>query len=294
MWNTPACRWRRVDAPPGGWEVGMKIRRGMVAVITGAGSGIGRATSIALAAKGCNLALADVNEAGLAETAKLVGARGVNVTRHVVDVSKKDLMQAFADEVAKAHGKVNIVVNNAGVAVTAPLESHTIEDFEWIVGINFWGVVYGSKFFLPYLQKAGEGHIVNISSMFGLIGLPTQASYCATKFAVRGFSESIRAELAEQNIGVTSVHPGGINTNIVKSSRMSSDANSEKLKQKAVKFFETKTLPPSAVADAIVRAIEKNEARALVARETYVTDYLKRLFPVLTSEIVAKNYKRFR
>ncbi len=272
----------------------MKIRRGMVAVVTGAGSGIGRATSLALAAKGCDLALADVNEAGLAETAKLVAARGVNVTRHVVDVSKKDLMQAFAGEVAKAHGKVNIVVNNAGVAVTAPLESHTIEDFEWIVGINFWGVVYGSKFFLPYLQKAGEGHIVNISSMFGLIGLPTQASYCATKFAVRGFSESIRAELAEQNIGVTSVHPGGINTNIVKSSRMASDANSEKMKEKAVKFFETKTLPPSAVADAIVRAIEKNQARALVARETYVTDYLKRLFPVLTSEIVAKNYKRFR
>ncbi len=270
----------------------MKNLRGKVAAITGAGSGIGRATAIEMAKKGMHLALADVNEAGLAETAKIASASGVNITRHIVDVAKKDLMAAFADEVVKSHGKVNVIVNNAGVSVTAPLEEHSLEDFEWIVGINFWGVVYGCKFFLPHIRKAGEGHIVNISSVFGIIGLPTQSSYAATKFAVRGFSESIRAELVGTGIGVTSVHPGGINTNIVKSARFTGDTGVGK--EKAVKFFETKTLPPKAVADGIIDGIEKNKARVLVARETYLIDYMKRIFPAFTNEIAARGFKRFQ
>ncbi|MCW5830419.1 MAG: SDR family NAD(P)-dependent oxidoreductase [Deltaproteobacteria bacterium] len=270
----------------------MKNLRGKLAVVTGASSGIGRATALALADRGCDLALADVNEAGLAETAKLVASSGSKVSRHLVDVARKDLMELFAAEVARTHGRVNIVINNAGVSVTAPFEKHTLEDFEWIVGINFWGVVYGCKFFLPHLKAAGEGHIVNISSVFGLIGLPSQSSYAATKFAVRGFSESLRAELTGQNIGVTCVHPGGINTNIVKSARFSEEM-AQQMRVKAVKFFETKALPPSSVANAIVRGIRNNEARVLVARETFAIDLVKRVFPVWASELVGRNRDRF-
>lgn len=260
----------------------MKNLKGRVAVVTGAASGIGRATAIALAREGCDLAITDINEAGLKETAKSVKALGRKVSTHIVDVASKSQMKALPKAVIAEHGHVHIVVNNAGVSVTAPFEHHSIEDFEWIVGINFWGVVYGCKYFLPYIQNESEGHIVNISSVFGIIGLPSQSSYAATKFAVRGFSESLRTELSPQHIGVTSIHPGGVNTNIVKSSRFV-DANETGLKSKAEKFFETRTLPPEEAAKQIVEGIKKNKARVLITRESYAIDTLKRLFPVGTN-----------
>lgn len=263
----------------------MKNLKGRVAVVTGAASGIGRATAIELAKQGCDVAISDINEAGLKETAKQVAALGRKASIHVVDVADKAQMQAFPEAVIKEHGHVHIVVNNAGVSVTANFEHHSIEDFEWIMGINLWGVVYGCKYFLPYLQKEPEGHIVNISSLFGIIGLPTQSSYAATKFAVRGFSESLRTELAPQHIGVTSIHPGGVNTNIVKSARVV-DAQELGLKQKAEKFFEIVTIPPSEAAKAIVAGIKKNKPRVLITRETYVIDALKRVFPVGTNRIM--------
>ena len=197
----------------------MKKLKGAVAVVTGAGSGIGRATSLELARRGCDLALVDISEGGALETAAMVREFGRDASVHVADVSDKVQMQALPDSVRAHHPKINILVNNAGVCVVSSFQDHRVEDFEWILGINLWGVIYGSKFFLPHLQEAGEGHIVNISSLVGFFPLPGFSSYAVTKYAVRGFSEVLRAELAAQNIGVTSVHPGIINTNISNGAR---------------------------------------------------------------------------
>ncbi|MEZ4450147.1 MAG: SDR family NAD(P)-dependent oxidoreductase [Nannocystaceae bacterium] len=264
----------------------MRNLRDRVAVVTGAASGIGRATSIVLAERGSDVALCDVDEVGLQQTARQIEHLGRRVTTHRVDVSSKAQMEAFAADVAAAHGRVHIVVNNAGVSVSAPFEQHTLEDFEWLMGINFWGVVYGCKFFLPHLQAAGEGHIVNISSLFGLIGLPTQSSYCAAKFAVRGLSEALRTELAPNNIGVTSVHPGGINTNIVKNSRFLEQKPGQK--SKVVRSFDRFGMPPERAAQKIVHGIETNAARVLITKETYITDVMKRFAPTLTNRVVER------
>jgi NAD(P)-dependent dehydrogenase (short-subunit alcohol dehydrogenase family) len=261
-----------------------------VAVVTGAAGGIGRATSELLARKGCDLALVDLNREGLQETADLVGATGRRSSIHVADVADKARMAALPDEIAAEHGQIHILVNNAGVSVTDILEEQTLEDFEWIVGINFWGVVYGCKFFLPHLRQAEEAHIVNLSSMFGLIGLPSQVSYCATKFAVRGLSEALWVELADTPIGVTSVHPGLIRTSIVRSSRMS-DIDE---KQRIMDVFEARGRSPEFTAEKIVRAIEKDQLRVAVGREAIITDWAKRLFPVLTQRLVAWRYRRVR
>ncbi|MCB9700925.1 MAG: SDR family NAD(P)-dependent oxidoreductase [Myxococcales bacterium] len=268
----------------------MRNLRDRVAVVTGSASGIGRATAVALAERGADLALADVDEVGLRETARLVEAAGRRATTHRVDVSAREAMEAFAADVLESHGRIHVVVNNAGVSVTAPFEDHSLEDFEWLMGVNFWGVVYGCKFFLPHIKAAGEGHIVNISSLFGLIGLPTQSSYAASKFAVRGFSESLRTELRPYGIGVTSVHPGGINTNIVKSSRFTETASGQKAK--VIRSFEKTGWPPELVGRRIVEAIERDKARMLVGPETYVTDYAKRLVPELTNRLVDRLRRR--
>ncbi|PRP98615.1 SDR family NAD(P)-dependent oxidoreductase [Enhygromyxa salina] len=246
-----------------------------VAVVTGASSGIGRATAKALAAKGCTLAIADVDEGGLAQTAREL--EGAGHTTHVVDVSDKQRMLAFADEVEQAHGPAHIVVNNAGVTVTDKLEDHSLEDFEWIVGINFWGVVYGCKFFLPQLQANGWGAFVNLSSMFGLTGVPKQSSYCATKFAVRGFTESLAIELANENIDVISVHPGGIRTNIARNSRGAPDDK----RQQVIDWFDNHGMKPETAASKIVSAIEHRRQRLVITREAWATDIVKRLYPAI-------------
>jgi NAD(P)-dependent dehydrogenase (short-subunit alcohol dehydrogenase family) len=200
----------------------MKSFKGKVAAITGAASGIGRALAIELSRRGCHLALSDVNEAGLAETAQLASANGVKVTTAKLNVADRAAVYAWADQVVADHGKVNLIFNNAGVALATTLEDVKPEDFEWIMGINFWGVVWGSQAFLPHLKKTGDGHIINISSLFGLMSLPTQGAYNASKFAVRGYTEALRQELDVDNCGVsaTCVHPGGIRTNIARSARM--------------------------------------------------------------------------
>jgi len=266
----------------------MKKLQDRVAVVTGAASGIGRATSVALAREGCALAIADLNEAGLAQTADEVRALGRKVSLHRVDVSDKNRMQAFAAEVQAEHGAVHILINNAGVTVTSSFEEHSLEDWEWIVGINFWGVVYGCKFFLPELSRADEAHIVNISSIFGIIGVPTQTSYCATKFAVRGFSEALWTELREHNIGVTSVHPGGVRTNIAKSAR----AEAEDLKEQAVKLIARSSIPPERCAALIIEAIKADKMRQLVTKETHLIDTIKRFSPVLSQRMLLAGYRR--
>jgi short-subunit dehydrogenase len=262
---------------------------GKVAVVTGAASGIGRALAGVLARRGCSLALADVDEAGLAETAGQVEAQGRRASVHAVDVADWERVVAFADEAVAAHGGVDLVVNNAGVSVTGTLEEQSIEDLRWIVGVNFWGVVHGCKAFLPHLRKRPEGHLVNVSSVFGLIGLPTQSSYCATKFAVRGFSEALWAELADSRIGVTVVHPGGVRTNIVRASRTADAA----AKARMIETFERRALAPEAVAEQIARGVERGALRVRVCRETYAVDWAKRLFPSAVHRLVRAGYRRF-
>ncbi len=199
-------------APP------MNRFEGRVAAITGAGSGIGRALAKDLARRGAHLALSDIDETGLAETVAMCEGRGVKVTSQLLDVSDRAAMEAWAEAVVADHGKVNFIFNNAGVALGATVEGESYEDFEWLMNINFWGVVYGTKAFLPHLKAAGDGHIINLSSVFGLISIPSQSAYNSAKFAVRGFTDSLRMELEIDPCGVssTTVHPGGIKTNIAR------------------------------------------------------------------------------
>jgi len=247
-----------------------------VAVVTGAASGIGRATALRLAREGCTLALVDLDEDRLDETAQSVEALGAKASRHSADVADATRMARLPSEVVAEHEAVHIVVNNAGVSVLKSFEDHSLDDFEWLIGVNFWGVVHGCKFFLPELRKADEGHIVNISSMFGFIGVPGQSSYCASKFAVRGFTESLWAELREGPIGVTSIHPGGVATGIARSVRVNSEAARDLLQ----KSFDDHGHPPEDVAEAILTGIRKNKLRVRTGRESFFVDWAKRLFPV--------------
>jgi len=268
----------------------MRTLRDRVAVVTGAASGIGRATAVALARQGCHLALVDVNESGLAEVREDVERLGRRATTHVADVAQREAVRNLVGDVEREHSAVHILVNNAGVSVAASFEQHSLEDFEWLMGINFWGVIYGCKFFLPLLRRAPEGHIVNISSVFGLVGVPLNSSYCASKFAVRGFSESLRAELTGSSIGVTSVHPGGVKTNIVKASRFAEPEDMQGLQERVTRAFE-RMLPPERAAESIVRGVRRNSPRVLITREAHLIDAAKRAFPAWASELVGRRWR---
>ena len=256
-----------------------------VAVVTGAAGGIGAALSIELAKKGCHLALVDVNEAGLRETARGIEAKGRKVSTHVVDVADREAMRALPEAVVAEHGHVHIVVNNAGVALDASFEESSFEDLDWIFGINLWGVIHGCKFFLPWLRREDEAHIVNLSSLFGIVGVPRNSAYCATKYAVRGLSESIWTEVSRDGIGVTSVHPGGIQTNIARAARHGSGANAEEM---ISEFERVARTSPQHAARKIVRGIERGDQRVRIAPETYLLDWLKRLAPRLTQRLVRR------
>jgi short-subunit dehydrogenase len=273
----------------------MKSVKGKVAAITGAGSGIGRATAELLARNGCDLALSDVNEQGLAETAEKCRAHGVQVRTARVDVAKREAVQTWADEVARDFGAVHIIINNAGVALGATVEDTRYEDFEWLMNINFWGVVHGTKAFLPHLKAAGEGHIVNISSVFGLIAFPAQAAYNAAKFAVKGFTESLRQELLVEQlpIGVTCVHPGGIKTNIARSARMIHRKGwvDEKSAAEFERLFAT---TPERAASHILSAILGNRPRQLIGADAVLIDLMQRMMPTLYQRVLAAGARRRR
>jgi NAD(P)-dependent dehydrogenase (short-subunit alcohol dehydrogenase family) len=237
------------------------------------------------------LALVDVAEAGLAEVKAECVRAGRTVSTHVVDVSSRPAMEALPAAVEAEHGRVDIVINNAGVSVAANLEDHDLDDFEWLMGINVWGVVYGCKLFRPLLRRSDDAYIVNISSMFGLVGVPGQSSYCLSKFAVRGFSEAIGAELADSPIRVMSVHPGGIATNIARNTRWNGD--DEATRSRAIRFFDERAMPPAAAAARIIEGMEQGASRKLIAVETFVTDAIKRVLPVLPPRWLARARKAF-
>ena len=258
----------------------MAIDKRSVAVITGAASGIGQALAIRFAQEGvAGVAISDVNEGGLNDTAARIKQIGVPVSVRTVDVSKLDQVQKFADDVIEQHGRVTHLVNNAGVGLIGTFDQLSIEDFEWLMGINFWGVVYGCKVFLPLMIDQDDAHIVNISSVFGIIAPEEQTAYCASKFAVRGFTESLRHELADTNVSITCVHPGGVKTNIVKNSRVGEKAADE-WKQQGSKLFDkiAKTSPEDAAED-IINAINTKNPRLLIGKDARAISHLSRLFP---------------
>ncbi|MRR14390.1 SDR family oxidoreductase [archaeon] len=278
----------------------MKDLQGKVAAITGAGSGIGQMLAKNLAGQGCHVALADINEAGLKETADMLS--GVKVSTHVVDVSQRDQVSRFAEEVVNEHGHVQILINNAGVSLSETLEDVTYEDFEWIMGINLWGVIYGCKSFLPFLRREAEAHIVNVSSVFGIFTYPTNGTYCTTKFAVRGFTETLCQELKGTRVTVSCVHPGGIRTNIVRNARYYKSPLPEVSRDEAAAVFEKFIAHTSAdkASRIIIDGIRKNRHRIMVGPDAYVFDWLKRIMPVSFQKLTAHNrapgflLKRFR
>ncbi len=258
----------------------MSITRKSVAVITGAASGIGRALAVRLGAeKIAGIAISDVNEDGLDETAKLLSTAGLPVSKHITNVAELGDVERLAEEAVAKHGRVTHLINNAGVGLIGTFDQLSIEDFEWLMGINFWGVVYGCKVFLPILEKEESAHIVNVSSVFGLIAPPEQSAYASAKFAVRGFTESLRHELADSNISVSCVHPGGIKTNIVRNAKLGSEAPQE-WKDQGTKFFDrvAKTTPEVA-ADVIVKGIKAKNPRILIGKDARAISHISRLFP---------------
>ncbi len=274
----------------------MKSFHGKVAAITGAGSGMGRTLSLSLAKRGCNLALSDVNEEGLAETVRLAHTSGnVKITSKRVDVASREQVYAWADEVVRDHGRCNMIINNAGVSHMGTVEATEYKDFEWIVGINFWGVVYGTKAFLPHLKASGEGHVVNISSLFGLLSMPSQATYNAAKFAVRGFTESLREELdfANSPVSATCIHPGGIKTNIARNARMDPSMASFGYHSGSGKRFEKMfNTTPEDAAEIILRGVERNARRVLVGNDAVALDLLQRTLPATYQRLVVLGARR--
>jgi NAD(P)-dependent dehydrogenase (short-subunit alcohol dehydrogenase family) len=254
----------------------MKNFTDRVAVITGSGSGIGRALALELAGRGARLALSDIDEVAVADTAAHCEKAGAEAKGYRLDVADRAAVTAHADAVAAEFGQVNLVVNNAGVAVMATVEDMSYADMDWIVGINFWGVVHGTKAFLPHLIASGDGHLVNVSSVFGFVGVPTQSAYNATKFAVRGFTEALRQEMLieKRRVGVSCVHPGGIQTNIARDARVSDGSTPG---QRAVDFARIARTSPEDAAKTIVRGVERNKPRILIGPDAYVFDAVPRL-----------------
>jgi short-subunit dehydrogenase len=267
-----------------------------VAAITGAGSGIGRALALELAAQNCALALSDVNQKGLAETAKLVQPFKVKVTAAKVDVANRKQVHAWAEKVALDHGKVNLIFNNAGVAQAGSVEGNSYEDYEWIMGVNFWGVVHGTKAFLPLLKQSGDGHIVNVSSVFGLFSQPSQSGYNASKFAVRGFTESLRQELDMMDCGVsaTCVHPGGIKTNIARDARMDASAQSflgSDASRSKARFEKAFTTTAEQAARTILKAVRSDERRVLIGADAKALETMQRLLPGSYQKLVTTSLR---
>jgi len=269
---------------------------GRVAAITGAASGIGQALAEELVAQGAHVALSDIDEVGLAETVARCEGAGVKVTSQVLDVADKDAVFAWAEQVVDEHGKVNLIFNNAGVDLSSTFEGATYDDFEWLMNINFWGVVHGTKAFLPHLKAAGVGHVVNISSVFGLGSIPMQSVYNAAKFGVRGFTDALRIELDIQQCGVsaTTIHPGGIKTNIARNARIDDSAADfgDDPATFGDEFDKMARTTPEKAARQILRAVSRNRRRALIGPDAMVFDLASRLPAGLYQRALAAGARR--
>jgi short-subunit dehydrogenase len=268
--------------------------RGGVAVITGAAGGIGAALALQLAARGCHLALADINATGLEATATAARAQGVKVSTLVQDMAQPDSHLRMLDAAYAAHGRATLLINNAGVALGGTFDQVSAADFDWLMSINFGAVVRMTRAFMPLLEQAPSSQIVNISSLFGLIAPPGQTAYCAAKFAVRGFSESLRHELLMKGstVGVTLVHPGGVRTAIASSARRPAGASPEEVERELKNFSRLLVLSPEACAARILRGIEAREWRVLVGKDAVAGAWLQRLFPVGYWKIMARSLAR--
>lgn len=259
----------------------MKTLTNKVAAITGAASGIGQMLAVNLSAGGCEVAISDIDAVGLQQTAEMVRKQNRKVTIHEVDVARQDHVEQFASAVVEQHGRVDMIINNAGVSLAQSVEDVTYSDFNWLMGINFWGVVYGVKAFLPYLKQQPESHIVNISSVNGFITWPNHAPYCASKFAVKGFTETLWQELRHTKVRVSCVHPGGIKTNIARNTRFYRSPGNKMNHEQAIASFEKIAGTSSEkAAQQIITGVLKNKQRILVGPDAYVLDILTRLFPV--------------
>ncbi len=264
------------------------------AVVTGAGSGIGRALAQQLAAARSRLALADIDEAGLSQTARSLEKKGALITTHVVDVADEKAVRSFAEDVRKKHGRATLLINNAGVALEGTFEEISLDDFRWLMNINFWGTVYGVKYFLPMLKREERAHIVNLSSVFGLIAPPGQPAYSASKFAVRGFTECLRHELEGTPVRVSCVHPAGIRTAIARRARIGAGVTRTGREEDVARFEKLFRTSPEEAASRILRGVERREPRILIGSDAYQIDILQRLRPGTYWKTLSRKLKDIR
>lgn len=264
----------------------MKHLENKVVVITGAASGIGQALARSMAARGAVLALVDINETALDSICAELVLAGGTVSSHVIDVSHRQSMEQLPCDIANRHGSIEVLINNAGVSVGALFDDHSIDDAEWLLDINLKGVIYGCKFFLPYLKASSEAHIVNVSSMFGFFSMPGQAIYSASKAGVRGFTEALWTELASTTVRVTTVHPGTISSNVIRSSRML-DAD---MQVKAAQLQEKYGMRAAKAAENIVAAVEKGLQKNVKIlwpnMEAKILQWLRRFSPRLLWKLI--------
>ncbi len=271
----------------------MNSFEGKIAVITGAGSGIGRALALNLAGRGTKLALSDVDTEGLAETVRQAQARGAQVKSDRLDVTEREAVSAYATEVVEHFGTVHQIYNNAGIAANGNVANSAFKDIERVIDVDFWGVVNGTKAFLPHVISSGDGHIVNVSSMLGLIALPGQSAYNAAKFAVRGFTEALRQEMliAHHPVKVTCVHPGGIKTAVGRNATVADGQD----QQKFAEFFDTRLAlhTPEMAAEAIVNGVAKGRARIVIGWEAKAVDLLARVLGSGYQRVMAAGVSAF-
>lgn len=265
-----------------------------VAVVTGAGSGIGRALAQQLAQAGSALALADLNEAGLLATVSSLGSKTSLATSHVLDISDEAAVRAFAEDVIQRHGRVTLLINNAGVALHGTFQEISLDDFRWLMGINFWGTVYGVNYFLPAMKQQPRAHIVNISSVFGMVSPIGQAAYSSSKFAVRGFTECLRHELEGTSVGVSCVHPGGIRTPIAAHARLGAHTPKSEKEESVALFARVAITSPEAAAARILEGVERREPRILIGKDARQIDIVQRLRPATYWKTLSKQFEKAR